>query len=770
MASPALSAEASARLAAGAIPAAPAAALAGLASAVAPPSSGSSAGAPPASQAAGATAASAGPSAGPKAAAPTASLAETARAKYSTGGVRFIKAELLGTVPCNRSGLGVSGYHVHEVVASIRADGLSRRRYRDASVVKVPEAHLEAFREFNRTMCEGDELLPAFAPGMRYALLTKNHFAHAVKLFDAASAMLHGTKEAIKPNPLDKQLEQHLTEGIACEVLREELWDEDPQGLRAIVGEDNLDAATDLAASEMEVLRLLRKAIDETKDEKDASVRFRRVLAKAQQVFGNVAYSEQDMANLYNFAVRVPSGLVDNLCTVHFAVVPAALLRVRPVDFASAAKLDSAHPYIKVALIISMHVGAMTSGSGGLRRQSGGVAVMAPSLKREAVQRLADNSKLRSEADAFLKALLRYYKVEVTAVYAKALLHCRARLFNRVGKLLLSPPASAHAAAAAYASIEARYADDLLGCNALSLRPAALHLEPEVVRTAGGEQEKKSKTSKRAAAPDDLEIFEEPGAASSTSLVAAPSGLGPAAGPGVAPGPADGIRLAYELPVDGMKSVPNTPADEYPQLLWRRLATQGLLHMHMNHKASADGAEVVVLEEAAPVVYQARALKAFAKGALVLVPLASADLLAFEDGAKLKRPRSLHPHLPFVCACRAGAFELDDSAVFLAKSPLASAAVPATVASPFWAVLQAKAPEHANMEVSTLTMESPSTSFVLEPSGKAAAKGRAKKPKNTPLTLVVPVFVNCRDVERGEVLVFKGDLSVVLSASEAPED
>ena len=662
---------------------------------------------------------------------------------------------------------------MHEVVASIRADGLSRRRYRDASVIKVPPAHLEEFREFNRVMCEGDELLPAFAPDMRYALLTKNHFVHAVKLFDAASVLLHGTKEAIKPNPLDKQLEQHLTEGIACEVLREELWDEDPEGLRAIVGEDNFDAATEQGASEMEVLRTLRRGLDETKRERDPNARFRQVLAKAQQCFGTAAYSEQDFANLYNFAIRVPSGLVDNLCTVHFAVVPAALLRVRPVDFASAAKLGEAEPYIKVALIIATYLGVIASGGGGLRRQPGGVAVVAPSLKKEALQRLADNASLRSAADNFLKKVLRHYTVDMVAVHAKSLLHCRARLFNRVGKTLLSAPASAHGLAVALASIEAKYADELMACNAMALRPNLLHPAPEAVRTAGGEEAQAKKAAKKAADPQGLVIFEEPGAASAAAFASASSGLGPAAGPSAAPaasnaGPADsGLRLAYDLPVADFAQVPLAPTEPYPALLWRRLAQQGLLHTFLHHEVSAKGVEVVVLEAAAPVVYQARALKAFEQGALVLVPLASADLAVFEDGPKLKRPRTLHPHLPWVCPCVAGACALGDTAAFWAKSPLASASVPASVASPFWAVLEAQEPEHANMEVCTLSLTSSGTTFELDaPSAKAAAKGRAKKPKPTPLTFVVPAFVNTRSVARGEVLVYNGDLSAVLAAAE----
>ena len=187
-------------------------------------------------------------------------MPEQARARYSHGGIQFIRVELLGTAPCNRSGLGVSGFHVHEVVASLKTDGLSRRRYRDATVVKVPASQLDAFREFNKRMCENDDLLPAFAPDMRYTLLTQNQFVHALKLLASGTHMLHGTREPIKPNPADKQLEHHLAEGVACEVMREELWADD-EGMQAMVGEDNMDAATDVAASEIEVLQCLRGSL-----------------------------------------------------------------------------------------------------------------------------------------------------------------------------------------------------------------------------------------------------------------------------------------------------------------------------------------------------------------------------------------------------------------------------------------------------------------------------------------------------------------------------
>ena len=144
----------------------------------------------------------------PPAAAPTASKAELARTKHANGGIQFIRAELLGAAPFNRIGLGVSGFHIHEVVQSSKTDGLSRRRYRDAAVVKVP----------------------------------------------------------------------------AGEV------------------------------------------------------------SKIKARFGGTVYSENDMTNFFNFAIRVPTGLLDNLCQVHFVVIPPSVLRVRPRDFGTVAKLGTSRP------------------------------------------------------------------------------------------------------------------------------------------------------------------------------------------------------------------------------------------------------------------------------------------------------------------------------------------------------------------------------------------------------------------------------------------
>ena len=673
------------------------------------------------------------------ASAPTATHSERARARYTTGGVTFIHVDLLGTAPCNRSGLGVSGFHVHEVVASIQADGLSRRRYRDATVVKVPEKELDSFREFNRRMCEGDDLLPPFSPSMKYALLTKNHFVHAVKLFASGSSLLHATKEVIKPNPLDEQLRAHLSEGIACEVLREELWLAEPEAMAAMVGEDNMDAATNLAASEMEVLQTLRRLLDETQGDTDPGERFRRVLAKAQALFGNIAYTPADFVHLFNFASRVPAPLLDNLAQVHFAVVPAALLRVRPCDFGLVAKLDKSQPYVKVALVISMYVGAIASGGGSIRRQAGGVAAFATSIKKDAAETIAGRQDIRAMAEDFLKGVLRHYTVDRDTAHAKALLQCRARLFHRVGKLLQGWPSTVCAVKMALAGIEEKYAEELHACGAFSDKPRPLHVEPAMARTVGTPQAQAG-PKKRPRPSSEPEILVD-------DAVAAPG----TAADGSEGKPA--LVLAYDLPSEGMARLEPPAWETVVSVLWRRLAQQGLTHGHIKNKASADRVEVHVLEASDPIVYQARALKAFSPGQLVLVPFASAEPTALADAAKWKRPRTLHPHLPFMVALEAGAPDIGDKSRFMVKSPLASSSgVPASAPPPFWAVLQAQEEAHANMEVSTMKIVYSGVDIALAGAPKQAKK--ASKPPS--LQVDVPVLTNAKALQRGEVLVFAG--------------
>lgn len=259
---------------------------------------------------------------------PTSSKAEAARAKFGTGGVQILDLALLGTHPENRGQLGVSSFHAHRVAHSIHTDGLSKQRYRDCTVVKVPDHAIAAFRKFNEDLANNDEKLPPFAPSMRFALLTKNHFVAALKLFRLGTVIFHESSEVIRPSPQDAQLRRHLQEGVCCEVLSEDLW-EDKESIQALIAEDNLNAAVEMSTNEVEILAFMSQEIAAAPSTMGAKERFEMILTKARGRFGGQSFREVDLLHLHNFAVRVPRQLVQNLCELHFALVPASSLRCK---------------------------------------------------------------------------------------------------------------------------------------------------------------------------------------------------------------------------------------------------------------------------------------------------------------------------------------------------------------------------------------------------------------------------------------------------------
>ena len=314
----------------------------------------------------------------------TASVAERARSKWSNAHVQFIPLNLLGTSPYNRGRLGVSSFHVHEVVTSIKNDGLSKHRYRDATVVRVPDESLSMFRQLNQKMCAADDKLPPFSPDMKYALLSKNHFVTALKLFKVGTVPAIGTGEVIRPSPKDQALLKHLDEGVACEVMDEGLRREDMEAMLAIIAEDNMNAAVTMGIHEMEVLGWISQSLAEARSSSpgDLNAAHESIMLKARRQFGLQTFDEVDMTNLFNFAIRVPAALVKNLNELHLSLASPALLRCKPTDFGAIAAIDSKFPHVKVALIVSTYLGSSSQGSSQTKRQIAGAAATCLSIKK----------------------------------------------------------------------------------------------------------------------------------------------------------------------------------------------------------------------------------------------------------------------------------------------------------------------------------------------------------------------------------------------------
>ena len=204
-----------------------------------------------------------------------AEVADTARTRWNTGLKVNLDLGKMGIAPWNRGKLGVSSFHVADVVHSITQDGLSRTRYHEVVVIRVPESALEEFKQFNREILAACPQLPPFSERMEYACLTKhlgftsplchwlslimcwcvgrrlcwcvdrivscdcefsfaqclgflcsararrNHFVCALKLLQSGQAVA---------NDKDKQLKRHLADGPLCQVLDEGFYTQDPEG------------------------------------------------------------------------------------------------------------------------------------------------------------------------------------------------------------------------------------------------------------------------------------------------------------------------------------------------------------------------------------------------------------------------------------------------------------------------------------------------------------------------------------------------------------
>ena len=109
------------------------------------------------------------------------------------------------------------------------ATGTKLVRYKEVALVRVPEKDLIKWREANREHCESDALMPRFASGMRYALMTKTHFTHAQKLTqDGGRTLFNEGKITIKVKEDSQEGHKILEEGVVSCIYNEGLWNDKP--------------------------------------------------------------------------------------------------------------------------------------------------------------------------------------------------------------------------------------------------------------------------------------------------------------------------------------------------------------------------------------------------------------------------------------------------------------------------------------------------------------------------------------------------------------
>jgi len=202
---------------------------------------------------------------------------------------------------------------------------------------------------------------------------------------------------------------------------------------------------------------------------------------------------------------------------------------------------------------------------------------------------------------------------------------------------------------------------------------------------------------------------------------------------------------AHLVPASKCTSLERGPWSAYGQELWRRVASQVLLHSHVMAQQSVDAVEVMASDSSCPVLWQARALKDVEVRSLVLVPYTKGSWIPFEDGEKLKHPASLHPALPFTSVCEVGAEKLGDSMKLILRSPLVGGKIGSEAPAPFWCALAGDM-QHANMKFEECSVTTATPTMKV--------KGGAKlRQKSTSLVMTFKVLTNSKPLKRGECLV-----------------
>ena len=159
-----------------------------------------------------------------------------------------------------------------EVAFDCTHKGTKLVRYKHVDVVRISGARLEAFRAFNKSKCDGEELMPKYSATMYPATLTKTHFVTGCKLVqDGNRTLANAGKVPFVFWNDDEEGATILSRGVVCCIYKEELLD-DMDALEALVGADNENADTEMGEDEVQALGRVDTAISKVRQTGVAAV------------------------------------------------------------------------------------------------------------------------------------------------------------------------------------------------------------------------------------------------------------------------------------------------------------------------------------------------------------------------------------------------------------------------------------------------------------------------------------------------------------------
>ena len=328
-----------------------------------------------------------------------------------------------------------------QVAWSCVANGTKRQRYREVSLVRVPEGDLNEWREANRERCEADALMPRFAPGMRYGCVTKTHFTHAQKLTqDGGRTLFNEGKVSIKVNEDSQEGYKILEEGVVCCVYNEKLWKDKP-ALYTLMRTDNEDADVELNEDEIQALGRVESAVSACEAVKTGTeaLTIDVVLKRMKENGGLGAFTEEHTKVLIGFRLPLLPAISSSFRNIVFQQV-CGRVRVVMADYHAIAPLDPRAMWAKVAILVHQYLrtlaekfppGATISSVSYSSRSS----VAARCLPRKAMKQLELEGVFLKGVEGDITKLFRTYPVRKPGV--EKVMRARSALLDRFGKQIL---------------------------------------------------------------------------------------------------------------------------------------------------------------------------------------------------------------------------------------------------------------------------------------------------------------------------------------------
>ena len=231
-------------------------------------------------------------------------------------------------------------------------EGFSNERYKYGYAIESkPSEELVIADHTNKVVKASDGRLAQVPEKRLYGCLAKNHlvlFLQALK-----NGKIRWDHDPSRPMAMvrpDQELKNALDLGLDMWIIGWEAQDEDPEGIKALVASDNLEAARAKADSEVDIMSILQLNMSKLSG---TTAHTEAELRKIQLKTGNI-WNQHQVHAMYNFMKGIGEMHFELLKRFFFLMVNTSKIRTPCPWFAEIHKLGNC-PWAKLSLIVAQY-------------------------------------------------------------------------------------------------------------------------------------------------------------------------------------------------------------------------------------------------------------------------------------------------------------------------------------------------------------------------------------------------------------------------------